>query len=264
MDLKLKNKVALVTGSSAGIGLATAKRLIAEGAKVILNGRSKERLDQVIENIRHEFQEAQIDGLAVDFSSSTDVQKLFGAVEKIDILINNVGVYKAESFFEMDDEEWYRQFEINVMSGVRLSRYYLPKMLEQNWGRILFVSSECAELVPPDMLAYSMTKTAMVSIAKGLAQLTKSTGVTINSILPGSTLSEGAEQFLEQEARKSHKTTEEVEAAFFKDVRTTSLLQRFASVDEVASTITYYSSPLASATNGAAIKVEGGSTGGLL
>ena len=164
----------------------------------------------------------------------------------------------------MDDKDWYRQFEINVMSGVRLSRHYLPKMLENKWGRILFVSSECAELVPPDLLAYSMTKTAMLAIAKGLAQLTKGTMVTVNAVLPGSTLSEGAEEFLAQEAKKSGKTAQEVEADFFKEVRTSSLLQRFASVSEVASTMVYYSSPVAAVTNGAAIKVEGGSTGGLI
>ncbi|MGD1947477.1 MAG: SDR family NAD(P)-dependent oxidoreductase [Croceivirga sp.] len=264
MDLRLKNKTALVTGSTAGIGLATAKRLISEGAKVILNGRSEDKLKQLIRELRLEYSAALIRGVAADFSNTDEIQALLNTIGHIDILVNNVGVYKAGSFFEMGDDDWYRQFEINVMSGVRLSRYFLPKMLKNDWGRILFVSSECAELVPPDMLAYSMTKTAMVSIAKGLAQLTKSTGVTINSILPGSTLSEGAEQFLEEEANKSGKTKQEVEATFFEEVRTSSLLQRFAEVDEVASTIVYYCSPLASASNGASIKVDGGSTGGLL
>lgn len=264
MDLNIKDKVALITGSTAGIGLASAKKLLAEGAHVIVNGRSKDRLHQVVDDLKKEFSKHQISSIAVDFSKKDEVNTLFETIDEVDILINNVGVYKADSFFEMEDDEWYRQFEINVMSGVRLSRYYLPKMLKKNWGRILFISSECAELVPPDMLAYSMTKTAVVGIAKGLAQLTKSTGVTVNSILPGSTLSEGAERFLEDEARKTHQTKEAIEAAFFKDVRTSSLLQRFAHVDEVASTIAYYSSALSSATNGAAIKVDGGSTGGLL
>ena len=264
MDLKLKNKTALVTGSTAGIGLAIAKRLISEGAHVILNGRSEERLVQRINELRFEFPEALIKGVVTDFSNNSEYRTLFDSIDSVDILINNLGVYKAESFFEMADDEWYRQFEINVMSGVRLSRHFLPKMLHNNWGRILFISSECAELAPPDMLAYSMTKAAMVAIAKGLAQLTKSTGVTVNSVLPGSTLSEGAEQFLEDEAKKTNKTKQEVESRFFKEVRTSSLLQRFADVDEVASTVAYYCSPLASATNGAAIKVEGGSTGGLL
>ena len=264
MDLKLENKIALVTGSTAGIGLATAKQLLLEGAQVILNGRSKDRLDHVINALKREFPNSHIRGIAVDFSKGAEIETLLNSIERVDILVNNVGVYKAESFFDMEDDEWYRQFEINVMSGVRLSRHFLPKMLQQNWGRILFVSSECAEFVPPDMLAYSMTKTAVISIAKGLAQLTKSTGVTVNSVLPGSTLSEGAEKFLEDEAQKSDTTKAAVEAAFFKEVRTSSLLQRFADVNEIASTIAYYCSPLASATNGSAIKVEGGSTGGLL
>lgn len=264
MDLKLKNKVALVTGSTAGIGLATAQRLLHEGANVILNGRSQERLKVLVTQLKDNYPEREIRAIAVDFGVKGDVQKLFDKVDSVDILINNVGVYSAESFFDMEDEEWYRQFEINVMSGVRLSRHFLPKMLKKDWGRMVFVSSECAELVPPDMLAYSMTKTAVVSIAKGLAQLTKATGVTVNSILPGSTLSEGAEQFLEKEAQKSNKTKEQVEADFFRDVRTSSLLQRFAHVDEIASTITYYCSPLSSATNGAAIRVDGGSMGTLL
>ena len=264
MNLKLKNKVALVTGSTSGIGLATAKCLLTEGATVILNGRSQKRLKAIVEKLKLEYPENTIKGIAADFSSKEDVQSLLNSVKEVDILINNVGVYKSSSFFEMDDEEWFRQFEINVMSGVRLSRNFLPKMLNKNWGRIVFVSSECAALVPPDLLAYSMTKTAMVAIAKGLSQLTKATGVTVNSILPGSTLSEGAQQFLKESAEKSGKSVETVETDFFKEVRTSSLLQRFASVEEIASTITYYASPLASATNGAAIKVEGGSTGGLL
>jgi len=264
MDLNLTNKVALVTGSTAGIGLATAKGLLAEGASVILNGRSQQKINELINTLSKEYPNTTVSGVAADFEKPEEVQALFGAIDHVDILINNVGIYKAVNFFEMDDKDWYRQFEINVMSGVRLSRHYLPKMLENKWGRILFVSSECAELVPPDLLAYSMTKTAMLAIAKGLAQLTKGTMVTVNAVLPGSTLSEGAEEFLAQEAKKSGKTAEEVEADFFKEVRTSSLLQRFASVSEVASTMVYYSSPVAAVTNGAAIKVEGGSTGGLI
>ena len=256
--------MALVTGSTAGIGLATARRLLQEGADVIINGRSQERLDKTIHQLRKDFKNVKLSAVTTDFQSKKEIEALLNVFDEVDILVNNVGVFKAGSFFEMGDEEWYRHFEINVMSGVRRSRHFLPKMLKKNWGRILFISSECAELVPPDMLAYSMTKTAMVSIAKGLSQLTKSTGVTVNAILPGSTLSEGAKRFLEEEARKSEKKKEEVEADFFKEVRTSSLLQRFAHVDEVASTITYYCSPLASATNGAAVKVEGGSTGGLI
>lgn len=264
MDLKLKNKTAFISGSTAGIGFAIAKVLLNEGVKVIINGRSKQSVDSALIKLRKINPNANISGFPADFSNNNEVEALCKKLPKLDILINNVGIYKSASFFEMNDSDWQEQFEINVMSGVRLSRYFLPNMLKQNWGRILFVSSECAELVPPDMLAYSMTKTAMLSVAKGLAQLTKASRVTINSIIPGSTLSEGAEQFLENEAAKSGKTKAAVEADFFKDVRMSSLLQRFASVDEVATTTVYYCSPLASATNGAIIKVDGGSTGGII
>lgn len=264
MDLKLKNKTAFISGSTAGIGFATAKALLNEGAKIIINGRSQASVDKALAKLTDEFPAQDVSGFAADFESSTAIEDLCNALPNVDILINNVGIYQAEPFFEMDDASWYQQFEVNVMSGVRLSRYFLPKMLAKDWGRILFISSECAELVPPDLLAYSMTKTAMIAIGKGLAQLTKGTGVTINSILPGSTLSEGAEEFLKNEAIKTGKSKAEVEANFFKEVRTSSLLQRFASVDEVASTMAYYCSPLASATNGAAIKVDGGSTGGII
>lgn len=264
MDLKLKNKTAFISGSTAGIGFAIAKGLLNEGAKVIINGRSEQSVEGALNKLSKTSDNADISGFAADFSNIEEVKSLSKNLPDLDILVNNVGIYKSASFFEMDDSDWQEQYEINVMSGVRLSRYFLPNMLKQNWGRILFVSSECAELVPPDMLAYSMTKTAMLSVAKGLAQLTKASGVTINSIIPGSTLSEGAEQFLENEAVKLGKTKAAIEADFFKDVRKSSLLQRFASVDEVASTAVYYCSPLASATNGAAIKIEGGSTGGLI
>lgn len=264
MDLKLKDKTVFISGSTAGIGFATAQMLLNEGAQVIVNGRSDESVNRAISQLKEQFPNGHISGHAADFGNRKEVVKLCESLPMLDILINNVGIYKSEPFFEMEDDTWFRQFEINVMSGVRLSRYFLPKMLDKGWGRILFISSECAELVPPDLLAYSMTKTAMVSVVKGLAQLTKATGVTVNAVLPGSTLSEGAEQFLEDEAVKSGKSKEAVEADFFNEVRTSSLLQRFATVEEVASTIVYYCSPLAGATNGAAIKVDGGSTGGLL
>ncbi|TXN37914.1 SDR family NAD(P)-dependent oxidoreductase [Flagellimonas hymeniacidonis] len=264
MDLKLKDKTVFITGSTAGIGFATAKALLNEGAKVIVNGRTNQSIDSALSKLKQDFPSGDVSGFAADFGDLESAKLLCATLPELDILINNVGIYKAAPFFEMEDSSWYQQFENNVMSGVRLSRHFLPKMLKKNWGRILFISSECAELVPPDLLAYSMTKTAMVAIAKGLAQLTKASGVTVNSILPGSTLSEGAEQFLKDEAAKSGKTKETVEADFFKEVRTSSLLQRFATVDEVASTIAYYCSPLASATNGSALKVEGGSTGGLI
>ncbi len=263
MNLQLQDKTAFISGSTKGIGFATAKSLLREGAAVIINGRTQESVDTALHQLHQEFPKSTMSGIAGDFANKKDVTSVLSKLNDIDILINNVGIYKPNSFFDTKDEEWYEQFEINVMSGMRLSRQVLPKMLEKNWGRILFISSECATLVPPDLMAYSMTKTAMLSIARSLAELTKGTNVTVNSILPGSTLSEGAESFLDEVARKENKTMEEVEANFFKTVRTNSLLQRFASVEEVASTITYLTSPLASATNGAAIKVDGGSTGGI-
>ena len=264
MDLQLQGKTVFITGSTAGIGYATAKLLIQEGASVILNGRTQGSLSQAIQKLQEEFPNSLISGFATDFSKTSEVEELLNKLPEIDILINNVGIYSSGSFFETTDEDWYRQFEVNVMSGVRLSKRILPKMLSKNWGRILFVSSECATLVPATMIPYSMTKTAILTVSRGLAQLTKGTAVTVNTIIPGSTLSEGAEQFLKNEAEKEGKTKAEVEEAFFLEVRTYSLLQRFAKVEEIANTISYMVSPLSSATNGAAIKVDGGSTGGIL
>jgi len=264
MDLELQGKTAFITGSTAGIGFATARCLAREGVSIILNGRSKEKLNDAIQSLQQEFLEVSVSGLAADFSKLNEVEALLKEIPELDILINNVGMYSSGSFFETSGEDWYSQFEVNVMSGIRLSKKILPKMLSKNWGRIVFVSSECATLVPVDMIPYSMTKAALHAVSRGLAQLTKGTGVTVNTIVPGSTLSEGAEQFLENTAIKEGKTKAEVEETFFTDVRTSSLLQRFAKVDEVANTITYLCSPLSAATNGASIKVDGGSTGGIL
>jgi NAD(P)-dependent dehydrogenase (short-subunit alcohol dehydrogenase family) len=264
MDLQLKNKTAFISGSTSGIGFATAKNLLQEGAIVIINGRTQKSVDSALVKLKQEIPNASVTGLSADFSNLSDVHSLLQKLPKLDILINNVGIYKSNSFFETSDADWYKQFEVNVMSGVRLSRHCLPKMLNENWGRILFVSSECAIIVPIDLIAYSMTKTALLSISKGLAQLTKGTNVTVNSVLPGSTLSEGAEQFLQDMAQKEIKTKKQVENDFFTNIRTSSLLQRFAKVEEIASTITYLVSPLSSATNGAAIKIDGGSTGGII
>ena len=264
MNLQLKDKTAFISGSTSGIGFATAKALLKEGANVIINGRTEKGVNEAIQKLNSDASDGSVNGISADFSKQEDIKPLLKQLPKIDILINNVGVYKSDSFFETSDEDWYNQFEINVMSGVRLSRYCLPKMLDNNWGRILFISSECATLVPEDLIAYSMTKTALLSISRGLAQLTKGTNVTVNSILPGSTLSEGADKFLEEVAQKEKKSKQEVENDFFSNTRTSSLIQRFATVEELANTITYLVSPLSSATNGAAIKVDGGSTGGII
>ena len=213
MDLQIKGKTAFISGSTAGIGFASARSLLREGAKVIINGRSAEGVQAAVDQLRQAFDAESVDGIAADLGKPEGAQKLFAELPAVDILINNVGIYRATSFFDMKDEDWYRQFDVNVMSAVRLSRHYLPGMLERNWGRILFISSECATLVPPDLIAYSMTKTALLSISRGLAQLTKGTAVTVNTVAPGSTLSEGAEQFLADAAAKEGKTVEAVEAA---------------------------------------------------
>ncbi|MEL6867757.1 MAG: SDR family NAD(P)-dependent oxidoreductase [Bacteroidota bacterium] len=264
MDLQIQGKRVLISGSTAGIGWATAKALLQEGAEVWINGRSEESVQRAVGRLREILPKAKVQGIAADFANVQSVTQLLEQLPSVDILINNVGIYRSQSFYTTSDEDWYAQFEVNVMSGVRLSRHYLPKMLERNWGRIVFISSECATLVPEDLIAYSTTKTALLGISRGLAQLTKGTAVTVNTVVPGSTLSEGAEQFLAAAAAKEQKSKEEVEAEFFTQVRTSSLLQRFAKVEEVAHTIAYLVSPLAAATNGTAIKVDGGSMGGIL
>lgn len=264
MNLQLTGKKAFVSGSTKGIGFAIARMLLKEGVEVILNGRSEGAIGQAKAQLLEEHPGSKVSGIPCDFAQSDEVNQLINVLPKVDLLINNVGIYRPGTFFEASDADWQDQFEVNVMSGVRLSRQVMPQMLEDQWGRILFISSECASLVPEDLIPYSMTKTALHAIARGLAQMTKGTGVTVNTVLPGSTLSEGAEQFLNEVASKEKKTKAEVEQAFFTEVRTSSLLQRFASVDEVASAVVYLCSPLAAATNGAVLKADGGSTGGVM
>jgi len=264
MDLQLTNKTAFISGSTAGIGFAIAKLLLQEGATVIINGRTQERIQTAIKKLQTIVPTGKVTGIATDFSKTKDLQNLIQQLPPLDILINNVGIYTAQPFEETTDEDWFRQFEVNVMSGVRLARHCLPNMLSRNWGRIIFISSECATLVPEDLIAYSMTKAAVLPISRGLAQLTKGTEVTVNTVIPGSTLSEGAQQFLTEVAQRENSTQQEVEADFFTTVRTSSLLQRFATVEEVASMVAYLVSPLAVATNGSAVKVDGGSMGGII
>ena len=264
MDLKLKGKTVFISGSTSGIGFSVAKTFLQEGAIVYINGRTESSTSKAVQRLKSFFPDGKVGGIAADFSSGEQVQLLIKSLPDIDILINNVGIYSSKSFFDTTDEDWQEHLEVNVMSGVRLSRHYLPKMLEKNSGRILFVSSECATLIPDDLIAYSTTKTSILAISRGLAQLTKGTGVTVNTVLPGSTMTEGAEQFISDLAQKKNKSLSEVEEEFFKEARPNSLLQRFASVEEIANTIVYLSSPLAAATNGAAIKLDGGSMGGIL
>ncbi len=263
MDLQLNNKTAFISGSTSGIGYATAKALAKEGTQVILNGRTMEGVQLAKKKLEREVPEGRIEGIAADFSQVQEVDYLLDQLPKLDILVNNVGIYSSQTFFETPDEDWNRQYEVNVMSGVRLSRKVLPHMLEKKWGRIIFISSECAVLVPADLLAYSTTKAAILALSRGLAQLTQGTEVTVNAVIPGSTLSEGAEKFIAEVAEKENSTSEKVEKDFFKQARPNSILQRFASVDEVAHSITYLASPLASAINGSSFKVDGGSMGGI-
>lgn len=258
MDLKLSDKVAFVSGSTAGIGFAIAKRLLKEGAEVIINGRTQKNIDEAILELKSNIPQAKISGITADFSKVDEVNKLIQALPDIDILINNAGIFEPKAFEEIPDEDWFRFFEVNVMSGIRLSRHFFPKMLKKNWGRIIFISSESGVFIPDEMIHYGMTKTAQLAVSRGLAELTKGTGVTVNAILPGPTKSKGVGTFIEDLSKANNTSIEEVEKDFFKNMRPTSLIQRFASVEEVADTVVYYVSPLASATNGASIRVEGG------
>ncbi len=258
MDLKLKNKEVLVTGSTAGIGYAIVKSFANEGAIVYLNGRSEKSVNEALKSCRTEMPEAQIMGVVADLTTAQGFDTLIKEVPYVDILINNVGMYEPVDFFESKDEDWTNIFEVNVLTGVRATRFYMPKMLKANWGRVVFISSESAIQIPTEMIHYGMTKTAQLSIANGLAQLTKGTGVTVNSVLPGPTFSEGVERFIGDLAEKRNQSTEEVEQQFFSESRPLSLLQRFICTDEVASAVVYVSSELAAATNGAAIGVNGG------
>jgi len=258
MDLQLKNKTALVTGSTLGIGYAIAKQLLLEGATVYINGRSTQRVDEAIQKLQAEVPGAQVHGAVADFLKKDDIDNLLKQIPAVDILVNNVGIFEPKAFTEIPDEDWFRFFDLNVMSGIRLSRHYLPGMLEKNWGRIIFISSESAIMIPSEMIHYGMTKTAQLSISSGLAQLTKGTGVTVNSVLPGPTRSEGVGTFVADLAKTQNLTTEEMEKSFFETARPGSLLQRFADVEEIANMVTYIASPRSSATNGAALHANGG------
>jgi NAD(P)-dependent dehydrogenase (short-subunit alcohol dehydrogenase family) len=258
MDTQLAGKSALVTGSTAGIGFAIARHLLEEGARVIINGRTPQRVEQAVNTLKESFPQGEVSGVAADFSKPEDVASLLEQVPDIDILINNVGIFEPKAFTDIPDEDWFRFYEVNVLSGVRLSRHYLPKMLQANWGRIIFISSESAINIPEEMIHYGMTKTAQLAVSRGLAELTRGTNVTVNAILPGPTRSEGVGDFVANLAKAQNISAEEAEADFFRTARPTSIIQRFATVDEVANLVTYIASPLSSATNGAALRVDGG------
>lgn len=253
MDLQLNNKNALVTGSTKGIGYAIAQVLAQEGANVIVNGRSQESSDKAASSIGHGAR-----GIAADVSTAEGCDKLLKEAGQIDILVNNAGIFEPKPFVEIPDADWERFYEVNVMSGVRLTRAVLPGMLERNWGRVLFVSSESGVQIPAEMIHYGMTKAANIALVNGIARLTKGTHVTVNAILPGPTASEGVSDFVGEMAKDANLSKDEFEKEFFESARPTSLIQRFAEVEEVANTTAYYCSPLSSATNGAAIRVDGG------
>jgi len=258
MHLELAGKTALVTGSTAGIGYAIARELAAEGAQVIVNGRTGERVNQARKQIDAEVPQARTEGVAADLSKAAGVQMVTDRFKTVDILVNNVGIFDPKPFTAIEDAEWFAFFETNVMSGVRLSRFYLPGMKERNWGRIVFISSESGLHIPAEMIHYGVTKTAQIALARGLAETTQGTAVTVNSILPGPTRSEGVGTFISDLAREQHMTEAAFEKEFFARMRPTSLIQRFAETREVAHMVAYVCSPLASATNGAALRVDGG------
>ena len=258
MNLQLKDKTAFISGSTAGIGFAIAKKLLEEDVIVVINGRSQQGVDQAVQELKAITGKSNVSGIAADFSKAEEVNHIIVQLPEVDILVNNAGIFEPKPFVEIPDEDWFRFFEINVMSGVRLSRHYFPAMLKQNWGRIIFISSESAVLIPDEMIHYGVTKTAQVAVSRGLAELTKGTHVTVNTILPGPTRSRGIGDFIKDMAKSDGISAAEVEKNFFADLRPTSLIQRFASIDEIANLVVYISSPLASATNGAALRADGG------
>ncbi|MEZ5830825.1 MAG: SDR family oxidoreductase [Dongiaceae bacterium] len=258
MNIAFEGKIALVSGSTSGIGLAIAKGLAAAGAETIVNGRAKDKVDRVVADLKRALPEAKLRGVAADVADAAGCDALVRAVPQVDILINNAGIFEPKDFFAIPDPDWTRFNETNVMSGVRLSRAYMPGMLKRNWGRVVFISSESGLQIPAEMIHYGVTKTAQLALSRGLAELTAGTGVTVNAVLPGPTRSDGVETFLQEMAKHEKTDVETMARNFVKQHRPTSLLQRFATVEEVANMVVYVASPQASATNGAALRVDGG------
>ncbi len=258
MKIDLSGKTAIVTGSTAGIGYAIARGLAEAGAAVVINGRKAAALDKAVAKLASAVPGAQFRGVVADVGSAEGCAALLKAEPSADILVNNAGIYGPQDFFDTPDEEWQRFFDVNVMSGVRLSRAYLPEMLARNWGRVVFISSESALNIPADMIHYGFTKTANLSVSRGLAKRLAGTGVTVNAVLPGPTLTEGVEDMLRDAAQKAGQSIAEAADAFVRSERSTSIIQRIATVDEVANMVVYVCSPQASATTGAALRVDGG------
>src|SRR6202049_4596388 len=258
MKIDLSGKTALVTGSTSGIGHAVAKGLAAAGAEVVVNGRSQAKADAAAAAIAKAVPGAKVRGVAADVSTAAGCKTLVAALGEVDILINNAGIFEPKGFFDIPDDDWSRFFEVNVMSGVRLARAYMPGMLKRNWGRIVVISSESALNIPKEMIHYSMTKTAQLAVSRGLAEMTRGTAVTVNSVLPGPPRSEAVETFIKDLAKHNGVSVEEATKQFFQQQRPTSLLQRFATVEEIANLVVYAASNQSSATNGAALRAEGG------
>ncbi|HZO94543.1 MAG TPA: SDR family oxidoreductase [Candidatus Baltobacteraceae bacterium] len=258
MDLSLNGRTAFVSGSTAGIGLACAAALAAAGARTIVNGRTQRRVDEARAQIAAQVPGAVLDGIAADLSTAAGADAVVRAFPDVDVLVNNLGIFEPKPFEAIDDADWTRFFETNVLSGVRLSRAYLRGMRERDWGRIVFVSSESGLHIPAEMVHYGVTKTAQIALARGIAESVAGTGITVNSVLPGPTKSEGVGTFVKQMAEQQHVGEDEMEHRFFETARPTSLLRRFITPDEVANLIAYVCSPAASATTGAALRVDGG------
>ena len=258
MDLQLTNKTALVTGSTAGIGFAIAQSLAREGALVFVNGRTEDRVKSAADRIREMSGLQTIEGVAADVGTAEGVERIVKRIPKLDILVNNAGIFEPRAFEQIDDPDWFRLFEVNVMSGVRLSRHYFPIMKRQNWGRVVFISSESALQIPAEMIHYGMTKTAQLAVSRGLAEMTIGTNVTVNTVLPGPTASEGVVEFVDRLASENKVDRQAFEQEFFRSMRPTSLLKRFETTEEIAEVVTFVCSPLSSAINGAALRADGG------
>ena len=258
MKIDLTGKRALVTGSTAGIGFAIARSLAESGAGVIVNGRSEDRVSGAVLKIKSEFPVADVSGVAADLGTSEGAESLFREVADVDILVNNLGIFEPKPFFEITDSDWQKFFDVNVMSGVRMARRFTPGMVERKWGRVIFIASESAIQIPVEMVHYGMTKTAQLAVSRGLAETVAGTGVTVNTVLPGPTWSEGVEVFVQGMVSDPGKDFESIEKEFFTTARPGSLINRFATPEEIANLVTYIASPLSSATTGAALRADGG------
>jgi NAD(P)-dependent dehydrogenase (short-subunit alcohol dehydrogenase family) len=258
MDLGFQGKRAVVSGSTAGIGFAIASLLALEGAEVLVSGRTSERVNSAVEKIRQLTKNKSVRGVAADLGTPAGIESFQKEITKTDVLVNNLGIFEPKPFLEIPDEDWFKFFEVNVMSGVRLSRYYLPGMVERKWGRIIFISSESGQQTPAEMVHYGMTKTAQIAVANGIAKSVAATGVTVNSVLVGPTASEGVTDFVKGMAQQQKITPAEVEKRFFTSIRPSSLLKRFQTPEEVATVVAFIASVQAATITGAAVRVEGG------